>query len=60
MFNPILLETVAQSQQIDRLREAEIARMLIEGRDNSSSQKTKLTVVLSGTVLVVLMIAQML
>ena len=61
MFNPtLLMEKVVQAQQNDRLREAETARLLKEIERDTWMQKTKLTVALSGTVLIALMVAQML
>lgn len=55
MFSPKLLEKVATGQQSDRLHEAEIARLLNEGR----AMSLKLTVAVSGIALIALIIVQM-
>jgi hypothetical protein len=57
MFSPKLMEKVAQGQQFDRLHDAEIDRLL-KGSNSGSSIKLKLSVMVSGAALVLLMIAQ--
>ena len=60
MFSPTLLEKVAKERQYDYCREAETARLLKGINGDTGSKPTKLAVVFSGTLLVVLMVAQML
>jgi len=57
MFSPTLMEKVAQGQQFDRLHEAETNRLFKENHSNGSL-KLKLSVIVSGAALALLMIAQ--
>jgi len=56
MFSPHLLEKIAQGRQYDRLQEADKARLLKHLKNKGSS---KLTLVLSGTALAILIITQL-
>jgi hypothetical protein len=59
MYTPRLIEKVGASQQSDRLKEAELARLFRVGQA-SSTAKLKLTVLLSGAVLIALTVVQLL
>ena len=58
MFSPSLMERIGKAQQLDRLNEAQLDRLLDEAR-HGTSLKIKLSVVLSGIGLAVLLAAQL-
>jgi len=59
MFNPGLMEKVVSGQQSDRMRAAEIDRLLRSGR-RSRTLKLKTTVIGSGLALIGLLVIQLL
>ena len=58
MFNPTLMEKVVKGQLSDRLHDAEIHRLHKRRRPNNSL-KLKLSAVLGGVAVVVLMVTQL-